>query len=382
MNRKTLAALLVVASLFAAACQQGANQTAANGAANGSVNGAPGAPGAAGAIGGGAGGAVARDVLVTFPDSKALGYVNIGRIFKEALPAAGVPQAELDKMYADMQRGTEGFDVRSIDTVMAGIRYTEPLSKDTMPEFLVVAKGSFNAADLIGKMKAKSKNPIRQEDYKGRTLEIMSTSNPGNPSSRPEPYPEIAVTSFDSGTIVGGVPAYVRAAIDAADGGPRVRTELIDLVTRNSADTLISFAGDVPPSLADLIRGAGGMGGNPEAERAFRAIRQLQFSIGMNPTDYTLNTLTRTDTPDNATWMSSTVTTQLGQFRTMLEGQLNQARPDQVEQMQLVLAVLRSVNVSASGNEVRFDMNIPVNTVRTLVQKQMNRGGPPPPMTP
>ena len=373
MNRKILGALLALAALFALACRDAGNSAAGvNGAANGAANvAAPG--GATGAGGGtttgatGGGTAAARDVIATLPDSKAVGFAYVGRILTNALPAAGAPEADLRRMYEDAQRDA-GFDPRSIDVVVAAIRYTEPITPNTYPEFLVVAKGSFNAADLIARMRAKEKNPSREENYKGRTLNIVSTSNPAIPSSRPLPYPEIAVTTFDTGTIVGGVPAYVRAAIDAADGGARVRPDLIDLAAGNS-DALVSFAGDVPPSLVDLLRSAGGVGTNPDAERAFRAIRQLQFSLGMTSTDYTLNTRARTDTPENANWMSSTGTTQLGQLKQMLQAQLNQSPPNQVEQMQLMLNILSSVNITSSGSEVRVDMSVPINTIRTLVQK-------------
>jgi hypothetical protein len=379
MNRKILAALLALATLFALACQNagnnpaGANGVAANGAAaNGAANAGPGAGGTTtGSIGGS--GAV-RDVIAAFPDSKAVGFAYVNRILTQALPAGGMPQSELDRMYADAQR--EGFDPRSIDLVVAAIRYTEPVSPNTIPEFLIVAKGSFNATDVIEKIKAKATKdaPGRQETYKGKTLEIFSTTHPG--ATRPEPIPEVAITSFDNGTVVGGVPAYVRSAIDAAEGGPRVRQDIIDLATANS-DSLISFAGDVPPSLIELLRSAGGMRSNPDAERAFRAIRQLQLSIGMNATDYTLNTKARTDTPENATWMSSTGTTQLAQLKQLLQTQISQAPPSappsQVEQMQLVLNILNSLNVSSSGNEVSVNLSVPISTVRSLVQKETGR---------
>src|SRR5918997_2931935 len=110
----------------------------------------------------------AREHLTNFPDSQVVMYVNSQRIFNEALPRI-IPQAELDKMFADALREAK-FDMRSIHFVAVGARFKEPMSLKTPPDFIVMVRGDFNADGLLSMARIALNDSGATEDYKGRTL--------------------------------------------------------------------------------------------------------------------------------------------------------------------------------------------------------------------
>src|SRR3712207_8910778 len=49
----------------------------------------------------------------------------------------------------------------------------------------------------------------------------------------PIPYPEVAVMALDANTLVAGVPAYVKAVVDAAGGQGALKASMVDLAARD-----------------------------------------------------------------------------------------------------------------------------------------------------
>ena len=329
----------------------------------------------------------ARNLLSTFPESQALLYVNSRRVFDEALPRI-VPPQELEKVFGDIQKQS-GFDVRSIHFVALGVRYKEPFSMKTPPDFVVMVKGSFNADAMLSLLRVATEGSYTQEKYGERTINVFKfkkeeskeaqggeqQTQQAKPQGSPFPISEIAAVTFDANTLIVGVPGFVRAAIDAADGGQgRVRAELIDLVARNP-DNLMSVGGDLPSSLLDMMKGMG-MPQNEEAARVIGSLRQLQFAVNMNATDFGAQTVVRTDTPENAQVLNGFVTMGLGFGRMALDGQIKKVpadKPGEREAMQAVLDALGSLRNAANNNELQIDVSVPQATVASLVQKEMAR---------
>lgn len=331
----------------------------------------------------------AREFLTNFPDSQVVMYVDSQRIFNEALPRL-IPQAELDKMFADALREAK-FDMRSIHFVAVGARFQEPVSLKTPPDFIVMVKGDFNADGLLSMARMALNENGTSEDYKGRTLTIFkmkkkeqaapAASDGGDgvkPSAPPAAFPfsELAAVSFDSNTLVVGVPAYVRAAVDAAAGEPqgRIRADLLDLVTRNP-DNLLSFAGDIPASLLDMMKSMGAPQ-NEEINRVVASLRQVQLAVQMTAADFGVQSIVRTDTAESANGLNGLVSMGLSFARMGIEDKLQKVpagKAREREGMQAVLDAITSVRNTASDNEVLVNFSVPQAKIATFVQQEMAR---------
>ncbi len=178
-----------------------------------------------------------RSALSTFPDSQAVLFVNVKRLVGEALPKVLPAPAYQELLGGPMKIG---FDVRSVDYAVAGVRFADPPAASGLPEFVVILKGSFNADALLALGRAGVGSQFnlqtRQETHAGRTVEIINVEKVmgGEPKEgearKPSPYPEIAVAALDANTLVAGVPSYVRAAIDSVNGGQgQLRPALVEL---------------------------------------------------------------------------------------------------------------------------------------------------------
>ena len=331
----------------------------------------------------------AREHLTNFPDSQVVMYVNSQRIFNEALPRV-IPQAELDKMFADALREAK-FDMRSIHFVAVGARFQEPVSLKTPPDFIVMVKGDFNADGLLSMARMALNEDGAGEDYKGRTLTIFKLKKKAQPApasaggagsapapalSSGMPFSELAAVSFDANTLVVGVPAYVRAAVDAAAGDQqgRLRADLHDLVTRNP-DNLLSFAGDIPASLTDMMKSVGAPQ-NEEINRVVASLRQVQLAVQMTAEDFGLESIVRTDTAESANGLNGLVSMGLSFARMGIEEKLQKvpaSRPREREAMQAVLDAITSVRNTASDNEVQLNFSVPQAKIATFVQQEMAR---------
>src|SRR2546423_4280733 len=205
----------------------------------------------------------ARRALASFPDSQAVLFINAHRIVNEMLPRV-MPAVEYQEMLAQAQK--VGFDARGLEYVAVGARFAEPAPPSGLPEFVVIVHGNFNADSMLTLARVgleSEKVTRRQETYGTKTLEIIDTANVGKmmegntegkpeEQSKPSPYPEIAATAFDANTIIVGVPAYVKAAIDAAGGQGRLKSSTLELASHDP-QTLWSLTAEIPPTLSDTI---------------------------------------------------------------------------------------------------------------------------------
>ncbi|HLM58368.1 MAG TPA: hypothetical protein VK422_19850, partial [Pyrinomonadaceae bacterium] len=209
----------------------------------------------------------ARSALTSFPESQAVLFVNVRRIIHEALPRT-MPPAEYDKLLAEPQK--VGFDIRSLDYAVAGIRFADPAKPAGLPEVIVVIKGSFNADTLLalGRVALGTQKEVktRRETYGSKTIEIIDTSfisGPPKPSAdgstpppKPSPYPEVAIMALDANTLVAGVPAYVRSFVDSAGGQGRLKASTVELAAKDP-NSLWSLTADIPASLPEYVKGLG-----------------------------------------------------------------------------------------------------------------------------
>lgn len=326
----------------------------------------------------------ARDILTNFPDSQVVVYVNTQRILTEAAPRV-VPQKKLDEAFEKMKREAMGFDVRSVHHVAAGVRFRGEPKPGAMPEFIVLVRGDFNAEALLSLVRMAMPEQMTEETYGSRTINIFKTSPPkktadggaqpqadGGAPQPPAPFNELAVVAFDANTLAVGVPDYVRAAVDAESKvEARLNEGLLDLATRNAGD-LFSLVGNVPADLGKYL--PGGVSQNAEATKILNSIKQVQASVGMTATDFSVQSIVRTDTPESARAVSGMIGIGLRLAETGIQKELEKTTDVKKRQgMETALTVFRAMTNNASGSEVTISTAIPQKTVATFVQNELNR---------
>ena len=328
----------------------------------------------------------ARGALTSLPDSQAVLYVNARRIVNELLPRV-MPPAEYQKMVAEVQKG--GFDVRDLDYVAVAVRFTQPAPADGLPEFIVVVRGGFNPDALlaIGRIAAGAENlKTRQESYGSKTLDIIDTAsvnkimgdgdkNKGvGVEPKSNPYPEIAVTTLDSRTLVAGVPAYVKAAIDAAAGQGRLNSSTLDLAAREP-QALWSLTAVIPPTLTDSMHKYG-VPANEELDKTIAWMKQISLSQGMDALNLTFHAALLTDQPEHASALSGLARMGLVALQTSLAAEAAKKSGQDADDTRTALSVLRTVVNRTEGSTLVISAAVPVSTVAELVRKQMVKPTP------
>jgi hypothetical protein len=309
----------------------------------------------------------ARSALANFPESQAVLYLNARRLINEAAPSI-VPQAQLDKALAQVR---PFIDVNGLEYIIAGIRLKGDLSAKQLPEFLLVMRGNFSADALLSGARMMGQDMYSQETAGTKTLNIF-TLNPPTPAADGEqkkkfPIDQIAAVALDANTIAVGIPAYLRDAIDASGGHPRLKQELVDLAMRD-ANTLVSLAADIPPGMSQHLS-AMGAPANAEMQRMIDAVRQVQLAVNMQPSTFGVQSIIRMEDAEKASALSGLINISVGFLKDKLQKDLAKASNSSKDGTASTLKVLDTLTNAASDSEVELNVAFQRAALTEMVNK-------------
>jgi hypothetical protein len=280
-----------------------------------------------------------------------------------------------------------GFDARGVEYAAVAVRLVDPPPANGLPEFVVVVKGNFNADTLLalGRVVAGAQNvKTRSETYGSKTLEIIDLQSINKPAGgtgegdgdkpkSPSPYPEVAVTALDSGTLIAGVPAYVKAAVDAGGGRGGLKASMLDLAAHDP-QALWSLTAELPPSLAGYLHKTG-VPANQQADEMISWVRQLSLAQGMDALNYTMSAAVLTDAPEHASAFSGLIRMGLLAAQTGLSQEAAKQTPKHKDyaKTQSALAVLKTFVNRTDGNTLHLSVSVPQKTVAQLVRQEMTK---------
>ncbi|HEV3468798.1 MAG TPA: hypothetical protein VG148_05720 [Pyrinomonadaceae bacterium] len=333
----------------------------------------------------------ARGALTNFPESQAVLHVNARRIIGEALPRL-LPKSEYDKMIAESRK--VGFDVRDVHSLTAGVRFAEPSQTGGFPEVLIVVRGAFSADALLALARvAASTQSIqpREESYVNKPIQVFDLTNlgrgaegaapggegaaQGGGAAKPPPFPykEVAAVALDANTLAVGVPAYVRAAVDAANGQGRLKTSLVDLAARDP-QALWSLTAELPENMAQHIQKLG-VPPNEEVNRILGWLKQLSFSNGMDAVNFTLRAAVLADAPEHANAISGLVRMGLTAAESAAQRDIERKRlkPDESWQARIALNAIRTFVNRTEGNTVVLGVSVPQSALAEIIRREFVR---------
>ena len=289
------------------------------------------------------------------PEADALVTFNVGRVVNEAFPRV-LSAEQLASVQSALAKAKQvaGFDIGSIDSAVVALRFNRsaPLSR---PDILVVAHGSFNADALLSLLKIGLPGKYREEKYGAKTLTLLKAADlmkPKGPAATATPE-EIALVALDGGTLAAGIPAYVKAAVDADGGKNRIKPELVQLAARESS-ALISVAGLVPAGFLSGIVPKEAQG-NEEITRLLGSIEQVLLALNMDAQAFPASLVLKINTADNARTIAGLLQTII-QFGSASVTDKN------------AKTILESIKITSQDTEVQVRTLLPQDMVASFVR--------------
>jgi hypothetical protein len=300
--------------------------------------------------------------LETLPEADMLVFINPQRILNEAMPRL-LPEKDLVEMRKSFAAVNQfaGVDPSKVNYVVMAVRVRKPSAELSFnpPEVMIVAGGDFSADSLIALARVASGGRLRDEKHGAKTLSLM-TIDPIAKEAEKNPFlksfTEVAIVQLNANTIAAGTTAYIRAAVDAAEGSGRISPENLGSLLRDPS-ALISIAGSPLVSFSKSF-GLMGTEANPRAPRCDTRFSDFYAAVTMDATHFKLRGALNADNPDTAKIINGLVA---GLVR-----QATSAVPDKH-----VRSALQNLSITAQEDEVVLSADFPQQTVIDFFREQM-----------
>lgn len=300
--------------------------------------------------------------LATLPEADTLIFINARRILNEAAPRL-MPEkdfAEMRRVFGEM-KNFAGVDPSNLDYIVLAVRFRKPTADLTFmpPEFMAVASGDFSSDSLITLARMASEGRLRDEKYGAQTLGLM-TIDPIAKEAEKNPIlknlSEVGIVPLNANSIAVGTTAYLKAAVDAAEGTGRISSEGLSSLLRDP-NALITIAGSPLTSFSKTF-GLLGTETNARAPRCDTKFGDFYAAVTMDAPSFMLRGALNADNPDTAKIINN-----------LISGLLKQAAssvPDPTAQ-----SVFKTLSITPQENEVVLRADIPQQIVLDFIKEQM-----------
>jgi len=311
--------------------------------------------------------AQSNQLVSLLPASDAVVTLNASRFFGEALPRVlAANQPLLDKVTAkiDEIKGKTGVDFRQFENIAVGVNFRNTAPKKFDFDPIVIARGQIDAGALIGAAKLAANGKYREERLGNRTIYLFQPREIAEQhAARTAPgaadkainklSSEIAVTVYDQNTLVFGTLAQVKQMLG---GRSKVGADLTAFIDRQPS-SIVNFAAKTPRGLRTLVPLD-----NDELGKNIDSIRYLYGNMDV--------------AADSAAIQVTAQTAQAAQANSLLEtlkglqmvgkALLGSATtPDK----QVYGRMIENARLTANGNEVTFDLQVPQGDIDILIGK-------------
>jgi len=299
--------------------------------------------------------------LTTLPEADTLIYINPQRILNEA-----VPRFMPEKDVADMRSGFNqlkqnvGIDPAKIEYIILAVRFKKPSAGLSFipPEFMLVAGGDMSADSLLVLARMASGGKLRDEKYGNKTIGLMTVEQIAKQAETNlllKSFAEIAIVPLNANTIAVGTTAYLKAAVDAAEGKERLSREGLDSLLRDPT-VLISAAGS-PLSSFKKTFGLLGTETSPRPAGCDSAFGDFYASLTMDTNNFMLRGAMNADNPDTAKIINN-----------LLSGLVQQAVNTVTDKA--TQSALKYFSIRPQENEIVLSADVPQQIVLDFIKAQ------------
>lgn len=292
------------------------------------------------------------------PASDAVAIIDVKRMLRETVP--GILGGDLGKLAqanadVDKFKTSTGVDLRSIDSLAIGVRYTYPTAKSAKLELVAIGHGTFDAAAVAASVRAAGSGKSREEKYHGATITTIDVNQDlkilGLWNTR---INDLSICVLDQNSLAFGSLANVRAAVDAGKAG-RAPADLIGLAT-HAQDAVMGFAANITPELLATLDV-----GNDTIAKDVSAIKQAYGSVGSTQTDVTMTLVARTNSAEAAKNLSDTVET-LRQLGSIFITRMTEPRKSLAE------SALNNLKITTRGTELEIRTQVTAASLAALIK--------------
>lgn len=299
--------------------------------------------------------------LASLPEADSLVYISPRLILNEAA-ARVLPEKDLAEMrqgFSEMKKEM-GVDPNNIDYLVSQIRFRKPNAnlEFSLPEFMLVVGGDFDAEALVKFAGDALKDKVHQETYGAKTLSIMTIPEMAEQARKTpllKSLTEVAAVAVNGNTIAVGTTSYVKAAIDAAGGKGRINADLLNSVLRDP-NALISMAGSPWTAFAKTFALLG-TENNPRAARCDNKLGDFYAAITMDANSFKFRGAMNADNPDTAKIIKSLLSMLLTQAADLSKDKSAQA-------------ILKSLTITPTDTEVLVQAEVSQQAVVDFIKEQ------------
>ncbi|HSE32485.1 MAG TPA: hypothetical protein VLA93_13015 [Pyrinomonadaceae bacterium] len=299
--------------------------------------------------------------LASLPEADTLIYLNPRRILNDAVPRV-VPAKDVANMRTTFEslKKDIGVDPANLDYVVIALRFHKPAADLSFvpPEVIAVVSGDLSADSLMTMAQLAMQEKTREETHGARKIAIAKI-DPIVAAAEKNPllksFSEIGFAPLNTNTVVVGNVAYLKAALDAADGTGRITNTAVASLIRNP-DALISVAGS---PIAAFARSFGLLGteANARDPRCETSFGNFYAAVTMEGNSFNVRGAMNADNPDTAKIIH-------GLFSSLFQ-QAVSAVPDKDVQN-----ILSGLKLMAQESEVVISASIPEAKVAEILREQ------------
>jgi hypothetical protein len=327
-----------------------------------------------------------NSAVAALPASDFVIVVDVRRVLNETLPAvlAGNPAmlARLNTKLGDFEKET-GINPRSFESLAIGGRITSS-SNMRDPRMVIVARGSFNADELLNTaftaLKNRGQLQKEEQQYEGRTIFLLSPVHKQTKSGAAvqgttavlggEPTTDVivrtdvkaekmAVTVLDSNTLAFGNLQSVRAAVNASLGRERVDDYLVQMATRD-AGAIVGFSGKIPQEVTQKAVASS----NDPFTKFFSSIREFYGSFSLMGDEAASFVALKTETAEQA----SELTQVINSFKSLMALGAGRGAGNDPAQNKSLTDFLKGLSITAQGNEIQIDLKVSQSSLVPLTR--------------
>lgn len=311
----------------------------------------------------------APQLVALLPASDGIMTLDVRRLLNDALPqilSANQPKLGQIMGKIDEVKTKTGIDLKRFEQVAVGIRNKQVSATKIDFEPVILARGTYDAGQLVELAKLASKGEYREEKIGDRTIyvfspkEMVKDNQPPPKSSFPGKLidkmlinldGEFALASYDVNTLVLGSLPRVRETLE---GKTRVNDQLLELVYRDQT-AVMSFGANMPAGMSRILDLD-----NAEIDKNIDVIKQIYGTMNVTGTSTNVLVTARASKADQAKELETFMKSMAEIGRLLIGGTKGADK-------QVYARMLDNARISRTGNEVMLDLQVPQSDVDILL---------------
>ncbi|MBA2338949.1 MAG: hypothetical protein H0V88_01015 [Pyrinomonadaceae bacterium] len=309
------------------------------------------------------------DALASLPAADAVLYVNVNLLLEDVLPRlfADNPAifAELKKGLDDAKTST-GFDLSLIDTLAIGVRFNKDARQT--PKVIVIARGRFDAAEVLVNANAKLKlnERFKTQAYNNRTIYVEAA-----------PKYNIAIAPLGADTFVSGDPQMVHDAIDCNASAAGCAENNLKTLAASNKDALFGYAGN---NRATAVFAQMLLGLSSDLSKLAASVQEFNGSVSAPGNAAALFLSARTETAEQAEGIAQlfALMKQINESPDEVGAQKRPSMIPFVDGLNELFLLFKGLSVTTEGSQVRFSVEIPFARIMKFMHPRSIANAPPP----